>query len=55
VVGEHTVYFLGFGERIELTHRAGSRDTFARGALEAAKWIKDRPPGWYSMFDVLNL
>ncbi len=55
VVGEHTVYFLGFGERIELTHRAGSRDTFARGALEAAKWIKDKPPGWYSMFDVLNL
>jgi len=55
VVGDHTVYFLGMGERIELTHRASSRDTFAKGAVEAAKWIKGRPPGWYSMFDVLNL
>ena len=55
VVGDHTVYFLGFGERIELTHRASSRDTFAKGAVEAAKWIKGREPGMYSMFDVLDL
>ncbi len=55
VVGEHTVYFLGFGERLELTHRASSRDIFARGAIEAGRWIKDKPPGWYSMFDVLGL
>ncbi len=55
VVGDHTVYFLGFGERIELTHRATSRDTFAKGAIEAAVWIKGKDPGFYSMFDVLNL
>ncbi|NPA40788.1 MAG: 4-hydroxy-tetrahydrodipicolinate reductase [Aquificae bacterium] len=55
VVGDHTVYFLGFGERLELTHRASSRDTFAKGAVEAAKWIKGKEPGMYSMFDVLNL
>lgn len=55
VVGDHTVFFLGFGERLELTHRASSRDTFAKGAVEAAKWIKGKEPGMYSMFDVLNL
>lgn len=55
VVGEHTVYFFGFGERIELTHRASSRDIFARGAIEACRWIKNKPPGFYSMFDVLGL
>ncbi|NPB07418.1 MAG: 4-hydroxy-tetrahydrodipicolinate reductase [Aquificae bacterium] len=55
VIGDHTVFFLGFGERLELTHRATSRDTFAKGAVEAAKWIKDRDPGFYSMFDVLGL
>ena len=55
VVGDHTVYFLGFGERIELTHRATSRDTFAKGSVEAAKWIKGKKPGLYNMFDVLNL
>ena len=55
VVGDHTVYFLGFGERLELTHRASSRDTFAKGAVEASKWIKGKEPGMYSMFDVLNL
>ncbi len=55
VVGDHTVYFLGFGERLELTHRASSRDTFAKGAVEASKWIKGRKPGMYSMFDVLGL
>jgi len=55
VVGDHTVYFLGFGERIELTHRASSRDTFAKGAVEAAKWIRGKDPGMYSMFDILDL
>ncbi len=55
VVGEHTVYFFGFGERLELTHRAGSRDIFAKGAIESARWIKGKKPGWYSMFDVLGL
>jgi len=56
VVGEHTVYFFGFGERLELTHRATNRDIFAKGAVEAAKWIADRPAGkLYNMFDVLGL
>jgi len=55
VVGDHTVFFLGFGERLELTHRATSRDTFAKGAVEAAKWIKGKKPGFYSMFDVLGI
>lgn len=55
VVGDHTVIFAGLGERIELTHKAGSRDIFARGAIEAAKWIKDKPAGLYDMMDVLNL
>jgi 4-hydroxy-tetrahydrodipicolinate reductase len=55
VVGEHTVSFGTLGERLELTHRAHSRDTFARGALRAARWIAARPPGLYSMQDVLAL
>ena len=55
IVGEHTVYFAGAGERIEITHRAHSRDNFARGAALAAAWIADKPKGLYSMFDVLNL
>jgi 4-hydroxy-tetrahydrodipicolinate reductase len=55
VVGEHTVSFGTLGERLELTHRAHSRDTFARGALRAARWIARRPPGLYSMQDVLGL
>jgi 4-hydroxy-tetrahydrodipicolinate reductase len=54
VVGEHTVFFLGEGERVELTHRATSRDQFARGALRAARWIVGRPPGLYDMRDVLG-
>ncbi|HMH50818.1 MAG TPA: 4-hydroxy-tetrahydrodipicolinate reductase [Candidatus Acidoferrum sp.] len=53
VVGEHTVSFGTLGERLELTHRAHNRDTFARGALRAARWIVARPPGLYSMQDVL--
>jgi 4-hydroxy-tetrahydrodipicolinate reductase len=55
VVGEHTVIFTGPGERLELTHRAASREIFARGALRAAHWIMGRPPGLYSMQDVLGL
>jgi 4-hydroxy-tetrahydrodipicolinate reductase len=55
VVGEHTVSFGTLGERLELTHRAHSRDTFARGALRAVRWIVSRPPGLYSMQDVLGL
>jgi 4-hydroxy-tetrahydrodipicolinate reductase len=55
VVGEHTVSFGTLGERLELTHRAHSRDTFARGAVRAMRWIVGRPPGLYSMQDVLGL
>ncbi len=55
VVGEHTVYFFGEGERVELTHRATSRDQFARGALRAAQWLAGRAPGLYDMQDVLGL
>jgi 4-hydroxy-tetrahydrodipicolinate reductase len=55
IVGEHTVIFGGLGERIEITHKASSRDTFARGALKAALWVKDKPPGLYDMQDVLGL
>jgi len=55
VVGEHTVIFTGPAERLELTHRAASREIFARGALRAAVWIVGRAPGLYSMQDVLGL
>lgn len=55
VVGEHTVIFAGNNERIELTHKAHSRDTFARGAIKAAKWIANQPNGLYDMQDVLGL
>ena len=55
VVGDHTVTFAGAGERLELTHRASSRETFAAGALRAAQWVAGRPPGLYSMEDVLGL
>jgi 4-hydroxy-tetrahydrodipicolinate reductase len=55
VVGEHTVTFVGPGERLELTHRAGSREIFARGALRAAEWVVGKPAGLYSMQDVLGL
>ena len=55
VVGDHTVTFAGQGERLELTHKASSRETFAAGALRAARWIIGRPPGLYSMEDVLGL
>ena len=55
VVGDHTVFFLGDGERVEITHRASSRETFARGALRAAQWVADRPAGLYDMRDVLGI
>ena len=55
VIGDHTVFFLGEGERIEITHRATSRDTFARGAVRAALWLRGRAPGLYDMRDVLGL
>ncbi len=53
VVGEHTFYFLGPGERVEVTHRAHSRETFAQGALRAAHWLAGQKPGkLYSMADI---
>lgn len=55
IVGDHTILFGGMGERIEVTHRATSRDTFARGALRAARWVVRQPPGFYDMMDVLGL
>jgi 4-hydroxy-tetrahydrodipicolinate reductase len=55
VVGDHTVFFLGQGDRIELTHRASSRDTFAHGAVRAALWLAGRGPGLFDMRDVLGL
>jgi len=55
VVGEHSVMLSGPGERLELTHRAASREIFATGALRAAKWVVGKPPKLYSMQDVLGL
>jgi 4-hydroxy-tetrahydrodipicolinate reductase len=55
VVGDHTVIFANHGERVELTHKASSRDTFANGALRAAAWVVQQPPGIYNMQDVLGL
>jgi 4-hydroxy-tetrahydrodipicolinate reductase len=55
VVGEHTVTFAGPGERIELAHRATDRAVFARGALRAAAWLAGRPPGRYTLGEVLGL
>ncbi|NOT24030.1 MAG: 4-hydroxy-tetrahydrodipicolinate reductase [Nitrospiraceae bacterium] len=55
IVGDHTIIFGGMGERIEVTHRASSRDTFAGGALRAAQWVARQPPGLYDMMDVLGL
>ncbi len=53
-VGEHTVYLAGPGERVELSHRALSRENFAVGAVRAARWVVGRPPGLYAMSDVLD-
>ncbi len=55
VVGDHTVVFANVGERVELTHKASSRDTFATGAVRAAVWLMDQKPGLYDMQDVLGL
>ncbi len=55
IVGEHTVLFGGMGERIEITHRAQSRDNFVFGALRAARWVVGKKPGLYDMLDVLGL
>ncbi|MFN3921420.1 MAG: 4-hydroxy-tetrahydrodipicolinate reductase [Caldimicrobium sp.] len=55
IVGEHTVLFAGIGERLELVHKASSRETFARGAIRAALWVVGKPPGVYNMLDVLGL
>jgi len=55
VVGEHTVVFAADGEVVELTHRATDRGIFARGAVKAAQWGRGKPPGLYSMFDVLGI
>ncbi len=55
IVGEHTVYFIGMGERIEISHRAMSRDMFARGAVRACQWLQDKDTGLYDMQDVLGL
>ena len=55
VVGDHTVIFAATGERVELTHKASSRDTFSQGALRASQWVIGRPAGVYDMQDVLGL
>ena len=55
VVGDHTVIFAASGERVELAHKASSRETFARGALRAAQWAHGKSPGLYDMQDVLGL
>jgi 4-hydroxy-tetrahydrodipicolinate reductase len=55
IVGDHTVLFAGIGERVEITHKASSRATFAQGALRAARWVAERPAGLYDMQDVLGL
>ncbi|MDX1649319.1 MAG: 4-hydroxy-tetrahydrodipicolinate reductase [Myxococcota bacterium] len=53
--GEHTLYFVGRGERLELVHRSATRDHFARGAVRAARWLRGRAPGLYDMEQVLGL
>jgi len=55
IVGEHTVIFAGLGERLEITHKASSRLTFASGAVRAANWVVDQEPGLFAMDDVLSL
>ena len=55
IVGEHTVLFADVGERVEITHRASSRMTFANGAVRAAAWLAGREPGLFDMRDVLGL
>ncbi|HYY61346.1 MAG TPA: 4-hydroxy-tetrahydrodipicolinate reductase [Burkholderiales bacterium] len=55
IIGEHTVLFIGAGERVEITVRSQSRTTYAMGALRAAKWLRGKAPGLYDMYDVLGL
>jgi 4-hydroxy-tetrahydrodipicolinate reductase len=55
VFGDHTVFFFGQGDRVEITHRASSRDTFAHGAVRAALWLAGKPAGLFDMRDVLGL
>jgi 4-hydroxy-tetrahydrodipicolinate reductase len=55
IIGDHTVFFAGAGERVEITHRSSSRATYAQGAMRAAKWLAGRVPGLYDMEDVLGL
>lgn len=55
IVGEHTVMFAGAGERLEISHKASSRMTFAKGAMRAARWVSGRTPGLFDMQDVLGL
>ncbi len=55
IVGDHTVMFAGDGERVEITHKASSRMSFARGAVRAAAWLADKPSGRFNMQDVLNI
>jgi 4-hydroxy-tetrahydrodipicolinate reductase len=55
VVGDHTVYFAGEGERIEITHRSSSRATYAQGSLKAVRFLMQKPAGLYNMQDVLGL
>jgi 4-hydroxy-tetrahydrodipicolinate reductase len=55
LTGDHTVMFGGIGERLEIVHRTQSRDAFGRGALRAARWIVQQPPGLYDMQDLLGL
>jgi 4-hydroxy-tetrahydrodipicolinate reductase len=55
IVGEHTLIFCGPGERLELAHKATSRDNFAKGAIKAMKWLVGRSPGMYTMKDVLGI
>ena len=54
VIGDHTVLFADIGERLEITHKASSRLTFAKGAVKAANWLVQQPAGLYSMADVLG-
>ncbi len=55
IVGDHTVMFIGEGERVEITHRSSNRMTYAMGAVRAAQWVVEQPPGLYGMSDILNL
>ena len=55
IIGDHTVMFAGAGERVEITHRSGSRASYAAGSLRAARFLADQPVGLYDMFDVLGL